>query len=156
DATTIRFTNFICHSGNITNYPIHTCRLKAVQRNKIALYYNGTLNIRANRLTLHFQFVKKANGYKPWLHNYTVDFCDYLRRRNNPILNMLTNAVKDYGNLVHPCPFEGPLLMTGLYLTPRSVPVPFPTGEYGVLTTWKFHNIADIIINVYFEFIEDL
>ncbi|KAH8300154.1 hypothetical protein KR044_010791, partial [Drosophila immigrans] len=156
DAAMLRFTNVICHSGNVTSYTIHTCRLKALQRNKIGLFFNATLNYKVKQLTLHFQSVKKANGYKPWLYNYSVDCCDYLRKRNNPVFNILTNLTKEYTNMIHTCPFEGPLTINGLFVKPSSIPLPLPTGEYGILTTWKFDKNLVVIINVYFEFIEDI
>ncbi|KAH8302037.1 hypothetical protein KR044_002006, partial [Drosophila immigrans] len=155
-ATILKFTNINCHSGNSTVYTIHTCRLKAVSRNKIAMNLNATLNYKASRVYLHYQVVKKANGYRPWLYNISVECCDYLKRRNNPIVNMLSNIIKEYSNFIHPCPFEGRLFLTGLYLKPTSIPLPMPSGEYGSLFTLNFDNMVDVHINVYFEVIEDL
>ncbi|KAH8265668.1 hypothetical protein KR044_004179, partial [Drosophila immigrans] len=156
EASMLRFTNLVCHSGNISLYTLHTCRLKALQRNKIALYLNATLNYRTNHVFLNFQLVKKANGYKPWLYNYSLDCCDYLRRRNNPVLNIISNILKEYSNFIHPCPFEGTQLITGLYLTPSTIPVPLPSGEYGILVTFTFDNDVNVILNAYFEFIEGI
>ncbi|KAH8311917.1 hypothetical protein KR044_008546, partial [Drosophila immigrans] len=171
----LRFTNLVCRSGNISSFPIHTCRLKALQRNKVALFFNATSTYLVNHITGHFQFVKKANGYKPWLYNISADLCEFLRKRNNPIINMVLNIVKNNTNLIHPCPFkvslnlvqldyfnfencfpQGPALITGLYLKPNTIPLPMPTGEYGILTSWKFDKIVNVDVNVYFEFIEDL
>ncbi|KRF99298.1 uncharacterized protein Dwil_GK27606 [Drosophila willistoni] len=41
-----------------------------------------------NKLSVHGQLFKKANGYKPWLINVTFDACRYLRRPNNPAVSM--------------------------------------------------------------------
>ncbi|KAH8274873.1 hypothetical protein KR044_002292, partial [Drosophila immigrans] len=156
DAAVVKFTNIVCHSTNSTIYIINTCRLKALQRNKIVLYYNATAHYKITHLSLHFQIVKKANGYKPWLYNYYMDCCDYLKRRNNPVLNMVTNIIKESSNFIHPCPFEGPELITGLYLKPNSIPLPLPTGEYGVENTFTLNNVTVVKLNVYFELIEDV
>jgi len=43
-----------------------------------------------------------------------------------------------------------------LYLTPKAIKVPMPTGEYGSIITWKFHGKTQAITKLYFEYIEDL
>ncbi|KAH8385333.1 hypothetical protein KR093_010533, partial [Drosophila rubida] len=50
--------------------------------------------------------VKRANGYKPWLYNLTIDACEFQRRRNNPIIKLIFNIFKDYSNLNHSCPYK--------------------------------------------------
>ncbi|KAH8274861.1 hypothetical protein KR044_000382, partial [Drosophila immigrans] len=156
DAVTLRFTNLICHSTHPSKYSIQICRLKALQRNKIALNFNGTAHYTVNKVTLDFQILKKANGYKPWLYNYHVDCCEYLKRHNHPVLNIVTNILKEYTNSIHPCPFEGTQYINGLYLKPNSIPLPLPTGEYGLIMKIKLDDIVDVVFKIYFEFIEDL
>ncbi|KAH8311910.1 hypothetical protein KR044_008545, partial [Drosophila immigrans] len=155
EAVIIRWTNAICESDN-KMFVLHVCRLKAIKRYVTALNFNGTLLQPANDIRVRFQMQKKANGFKPWLIDLRSDVCQFLRKNNNPIMKMMYHVFKDRSNINHTCPFMGPALVTGLYLNPNNVPLPMPTGEYGILTSWKFDKIVNVNVNFYFEFIEDL
>ncbi|KAH8358832.1 hypothetical protein KR093_002778, partial [Drosophila rubida] len=155
EAVAIRFTNVFCKSSNKTRYVVNTCRLRAIKRNKYIFNYDATIIYELCDVKVNVQLVKRANGYKPWLYNLTIDACEFLRKRNNPIIKLIYNIFKDYSNLNHSCPYNGPVLIDGLYLQPGAIRVPMPTGEYGVMTTWIFDSTMKTYANVYFEFIED-
>ncbi|XP_051862465.1 uncharacterized protein LOC127565835 [Drosophila albomicans] len=117
--------------------------------------YDATLLYELYNVKVNVQMVKRANGYKPWLYNITVDACEFQRRRNNPMIKMVFNIFKNYSNLNHPCPYRDSVHLYGLYLKPQLIPIPLPTGEYGLLTTWNFDNKTISTVNLYFEFKED-
>ncbi|KAH8310463.1 hypothetical protein KR044_001535, partial [Drosophila immigrans] len=151
------FTNAFCKSSNQSRYMINICRLRAIKRNKYIFNFDATIIDEIRDVKVNLQVVKKANGYKPWLYNFTFDACEFQRRRNNPMLKMVFNIFKDFSNLNHSCPYRGSIEVTGLYLKPQSIPVPMPTGEYGLLTTWVFNqNKFTSYVNLYFEYVEDL
>ncbi|KAH8311913.1 hypothetical protein KR044_008542, partial [Drosophila immigrans] len=155
EAVTVRFTNVFCKSSNQSIYVVNICRLRAIKRNKYIFNYDATILHEIFESKVNLQMVKKANGYKPWLYNITFDACEFQKRHNNPMLKMVFNIFKDYSNLNHSCPYIGTIQVTGLYLKPQSIPVPMPTGEYGLLTTWNFDNKMTSYLNLYFEYVED-
>ncbi|KRF83618.1 uncharacterized protein Dvir_GJ27102 [Drosophila virilis] len=106
DASNFKFTNVVCDSHNKSWIVFHECRLRVVQRNNITVNLNATLLHPVTVLHINTQILKKANGYKPWLVNVTIDFCAYLRRRNNPTINLVFGLIRTVSNLYHHCPFQ--------------------------------------------------
>jgi len=51
---------------------------------------------------------------------------------------------------------KGPIIIKDLYLTTENLPLPLPTGEYGVVLNWTFNKISKLYTKYQFEFIEDL
>lgn len=49
--------------------------------------------------------VKRLSGYKPFLFDVTIDACQFLRKRNNPVIKMFYSFIKDYSTLNHTCPY---------------------------------------------------
>lgn len=54
---------------------------------------------------LNFRMQKRANGYKPWLGQYTVDFCAFIRKVNHPVIKIYYDIIKSYTTLNHTCPY---------------------------------------------------
>ncbi|XP_046865131.1 uncharacterized protein LOC124459685 [Drosophila willistoni] len=143
DAVIFKMTNAKCETFNKSWVLVYNCRLKAVRRHVTVLNINSTYLHPVNKLSVHGQLFKKANGYKPWLINVTFDACRYLRRPNNPAVSMVFNLFKEFTNINHKCPFYGPQLVEGFYLKPELLRLPLPTGDYLLEITWIFigHNI---------------
>ncbi|XP_046865371.1 uncharacterized protein LOC111519222 [Drosophila willistoni] len=156
NAVIFKMTNAKCETFNKSWVLIYNCRLKAVRRHVTVLNINSTYLQPVNNLWVHAEMFKKANGYKPWLFNATVDACRFLRKPNNPIISLIFNLFKEFTNINHPCPFYGPQLVEGFYLKPELLRLPLPTGEYLLEITWIFDNRPQYFTNVYFEFVEDL
>ncbi|EDW14840.2 uncharacterized protein Dmoj_GI24475 [Drosophila mojavensis] len=105
NASTIRLTNFICQSHNESWISVHVCRLKAINRNKIVLNFNATMHNTCYELSTTLQLYKKANGYKPWLYNSSVDICKFTRKPYNPFAIMIYKVMRQYSNMNHTCPY---------------------------------------------------
>ncbi|XP_033232384.1 uncharacterized protein [Drosophila pseudoobscura] len=174
DAVVFKFTNFVCESYNQSWFVFHNYRLKAVSRNKVLLNMNGTILHPANNISVHSRIFKKANGYKPWLFDIYFDVCQYLRKRNQPFVNIVYGLFKDFSNINHSCPYvvrlyvyveplvhlkfilQGPQIVKDFYLRPELLRLPFPTGDYLVAIQWYFDKKLQFDTNVSFTFVEDL
>ncbi|XP_044251872.1 uncharacterized protein [Drosophila takahashii] len=153
EAPFVKMTNVICESYNKSWVVIHYCRLKAYSRNKTSLHINATLLEPANNIFLKVKLMKKANGYKPFLFDITVDACKFMRRNNHPLLKILLNLIKDVSTVNHTCPYVGLQTVSDFY--DIHIPLPWPSGEYLILGDWLFDRKPQFATNVYFTYLED-
>jgi len=105
NAVVFKLTNAVCESYNKTWLEFHLCRLKAVNRDKVYLNLNVTLHYSVNDVFIKGQLMKRANGYKPWLYSVTFNGCEFIRRRNNPLIKLVWELFKEYSTLNHTCPY---------------------------------------------------
>ncbi|KAH8284875.1 hypothetical protein KR054_002134, partial [Drosophila jambulina] len=54
---------------------------------------------------LRFQVFKKLNGYRPFLFNFTVDGCQFLKGKKNQMTKFFFESFASYSNMLHPCPY---------------------------------------------------
>ncbi|XP_030080829.1 uncharacterized protein LOC115483355 [Drosophila hydei] len=132
----IKMTNVVCISYNKSWVVVNHCRLKAVQRNKTI--FNADLEIihPANEIDMRVQVQKKANGYKPWLFDITIDGCKYLRKPNNPAIKIIYGIFKEFSTINHTCPYVGHQGVAGFYPTIDKFPNPLPSGDYFLILTF--------------------
>ncbi|EDV90986.1 GH22194 [Drosophila grimshawi] len=149
-------TNAVCTSLNKSWVAIHECRLRAISRHKITFNLNATFLYPANDISVRFEVFQKANGYKPWLFNTSVDACRYVRKPFNPFVIMVVNLFREFTNFNHTCPYVGPQIVKGFYLRSNIFPLAIPTGDYLLALTWSFYAKPQFLTNVYFVFKEDL
>jgi len=83
----------------------HECRLKAINRNKTVLNLNGTVLHPAYKIGFEGRIFKKENGYKPFLYNFKIDACKFLKKPFNPIVIIFYRMVRSYSNFNHTCPY---------------------------------------------------
>ncbi|XP_017124462.1 uncharacterized protein LOC108144287 [Drosophila elegans] len=153
DTYFVKMTNAVCKSYNESWVVIHYCRLKAHSRNKTSLNINATFLEPANNIFVKVKLMKKANGYKPFLIDLTIDACEFMRKRNNPVVKIIYKMIKDVSTVNHTCPYVGLQTVSDFY--DIRIPVPLPTGEYLLLGDWIFDAKAQFATNVYFTFVED-
>ncbi|XP_017058844.1 uncharacterized protein LOC108099733 [Drosophila ficusphila] len=156
DAVVFKFTNFKCKSYNESCFVFNYYRLKAVSRDRILLNVNGTALHPIKDVVIHTKLYKKANGFKPWLLETTVDGCRFINKRYDPIFNIAYNIFKDFSNMNHSCPYVGHQILKDFYLKPELLVLPFPSGEYMLAMRWYFDKTSIIETNVSFIFMEDL
>lgn len=104
-AATVKLTNAVCETKNKTWITFDRCRLRAINRNKTVLNVDVNFLHPVHTADLNFRMQKKANGYKPWLGEYTVDFCAFMRKSNHPVIKILIGIFKDFSTLNHTCPY---------------------------------------------------
>ncbi|XP_017059141.1 uncharacterized protein LOC108099965 [Drosophila ficusphila] len=156
DAVVFKFTNFQCKSYNGSWFVFNYYRLKAVSRDRVLLNLNGTVLHPAYNIQLHAKIYKKANGFKPWVLESTVDACRFLKRHYDPFINIIYNIFKEFSNVNHTCPFVGDQIVKDFYLKPELLILPFPSGEYMLRGGWYFDKKLIFDTNVSFIYVEDL
>lgn len=135
---------------------------------------NGTLHYPAYRIKIHGKLFKKANGYKPWLYERTVDACKFMLHKSDPLVSVLYNLMKDFTNINHSCPYvvsqqlsmiavclinklwQGPQIIKDFYLKPELMRVPVPTGEYLLALKWYLDAKPQFGTNFSASFVEDI
>ncbi|KRG02345.1 uncharacterized protein Dmoj_GI25985 [Drosophila mojavensis] len=105
NAALLKLTNARCTVYNESWVKVNVCRLKAISRNKTVFNFNATILYPTYQISINGQLLKKANGYKPWLFNTSVDFCRFIRRPYNPIFILYAKAIRDFVNFNHTCPY---------------------------------------------------
>ncbi|XP_034480071.1 uncharacterized protein LOC117785914 [Drosophila innubila] len=156
EAVVFKFTNAVCQSYNESWVHFNQCRLRAVNRNRNILNINGTILHPVNDVYLHLQILKRANGYKPWLFNVSLDACRFVKKAYNPFAKLIFSLFKEFSNFNHSCPYVGTQLVQGFYLRSEILQLVFPSGDYLLAMTWYFDKKPQFITNVYFVFTEDL
>nr|XP_044248859.1 uncharacterized protein LOC108069610 [Drosophila takahashii] len=125
EAPFVKMTNAVCVSYNKSWVVFHYCRLKAYSRNKTSLNINATFLEPANNILIKVKIMKKANGYKPFLVDYTLDACKFMRRRNQPYMKIIWNMIKNVSTVNHTCPYG---LQTVNDFHDVYIPLPWPSG----------------------------
>ncbi|EDW92539.2 uncharacterized protein LOC6532050 [Drosophila yakuba] len=154
EAPFVKMTNAVCKSYNQSWVVVHYCRLKAYSRSKTSLNINATFIEPANNISVHAKTMKRANGYKPFLFDFTIDACEFMRRRNHPVAKIVWNMIKNVSTVNHTCPYEGLQMVSDFHHI--EVPIPLPSGDYLLLIDWLFDGKPQFATNVYFTFVEDL
>ncbi|KAH8245879.1 hypothetical protein KR038_010522, partial [Drosophila bunnanda] len=156
DAVHFRFTNLVCVSYNKSWFVYNSYRLKAVSRDRVTMNVNGTIVQPVNNVWAHYEVLKKANGFKPWLVKGDVDVCRFLRKNYNPVVRLVFGLFKEFTNFNSTCPLLGEQIIKGFYLRPELLGLPLPTGEYLLTLRWSFDHKLQFDTNVSFVFVEDI
>ncbi|KAH8339403.1 hypothetical protein KR074_004502, partial [Drosophila pseudoananassae] len=151
----IEFTNVKCVSLDKDFCDFDYCYLKSINRTykylslKVKLYKVPITNVSVN-----FSFMKRSNGYKPFLYNITADACQFLKNpKSNPVLGYMHGLFKSYSNMNHTCPFVHDIvvekLSTNFINHQFTQMLPFPEGEYLFKTYWSAYGILRASVNAY-------
>ncbi|KAH8333754.1 hypothetical protein KR059_003052, partial [Drosophila kikkawai] len=151
------FTNFACTSMNKKFAEFGYCVLKAI--NRTYKYVSMNLIIYEKPLTninINFALYKRANGYKPFLYNMTVDGCKFLRNpKSNPVSQYFFGFIKDITNLNHSCPYNEDIILDKLSLEMVNHRIttllPFPEGEYLFQAYWTANNKGSVLFKLYLK-----
>lgn len=131
-------TNAVCESYNKSWVDFGYCRLRAVSRTKVFLNINATILHPVNDVFVKGQLMKKANGYKPWLYSATFDGCQFIRRRNHPLIRLVWELFKEYSTINHTCPYEVRRVNSVKYYNFYNMdPSGLANGEGFLLAVWK-------------------
>lgn len=94
----MKFTNAICVTYNESLAKVPMCRIRAVSRYKNTFNYIVTFLHTIQRIRSRFQLYKRENGYKPFLYDFTLDNCQFLRKPTNILAILLRNQFKNFSN----------------------------------------------------------
>ncbi|KAH8415836.1 hypothetical protein KR222_001914, partial [Zaprionus bogoriensis] len=154
-AINIKLTNIICETFNKTWLTVNECRLRAISRNMTVLNYNATMHYSVYDIVARVEVFKKANGYKPWLFKFSIDWCKFIKKAYHPVANIMFSVIKEFTNMNHTCPYVGDQVVKGLYIKPELLRLPFPTGEYLVNVLFFFDKKVSLVTKIYFTYEED-
>ncbi|KPU75670.1 uncharacterized protein Dana_GF12501 [Drosophila ananassae] len=149
-------------SLHCTNYDeslgvILLCRIKAINRyrNSISIQFRQKTTV--NNVHMRLEFFKRANGWRPFLYNFTFNVCDFLKSRNNMIIGLAYEYVRPYlpiGN--YTCPFKKNHLLkcTDLEFDVEKFRLRFPieTGEYALQLSWIVRKKVTLTLNGSMEY----
>uniref|UniRef100_A0A1I8PLU0 MD-2-related lipid-recognition domain-containing protein n=1 Tax=Stomoxys calcitrans TaxID=35570 RepID=A0A1I8PLU0_STOCA len=140
---TFKFTNIKCLDHDVNFSSFEVCRLKVIGRGIVSLNIKvGLYKTPVTNSTINMAFYKKANGFKPFLYNYTVDICAFFaNRKRYPVIKVFTDLFLENSNLNHTCPYNNAILVKDLVLNEdRFRFLPLPEGEYMLKVKVFAHN----------------
>ncbi|XP_018803400.1 PREDICTED: uncharacterized protein LOC108977890 [Bactrocera latifrons] len=150
----IKFTNIKCVALDKPFSDFAYCKLKALSRNEVALSLRCNIfKSPVTNVSLNVELLKRYNGYRPFLINRTVDFCEFLRHKKRvSVLHIVYNFLERYSNINHTCPYKDYIIVDRLILKPNYFALlPLPAGEYLLKLTVGAYNDWKSIVNVFFQ-----
>ncbi|XP_037814067.1 uncharacterized protein LOC119605163 isoform X2 [Lucilia sericata] len=101
----VRFTNVVCECVDPTFCTIERCDLIAISRDSKNMTLKAVLlQLPITDFELRIQVMKRANGWKPFLYDLTVN-CNFTKKLN-VVTRLIWNGVRNYSNVKHDCPYN--------------------------------------------------
>ncbi|XP_054734467.1 uncharacterized protein LOC129241942 [Anastrepha obliqua] len=154
----VEFSNTECIVTDRSYIYFETCRIKAI--NRTYKYFSMRAKFPrhepVHNISMTFALLRKANGYKPFLYNFTVDACKYIKKRNNPVIKYFHSWFEKYSTINRTCPY-GPQdeIVDKLpisYINHVATEIlPLPNGEYVFHTSWFFYQTKVAIVKLFFQ-----
>ncbi|KRF97568.1 uncharacterized protein Dwil_GK28307 [Drosophila willistoni] len=109
-------------------------------------------------MTINIALYKRANGYKPFLFNFTFDFCDFKRHpKRYPYFYIVEQAFIKYSNVNHTCPYKHNIRIQNWVLTDKMFEkMPLPTGNYRFSLSYGTDGIWRATTDFFLELVEAL
>ncbi|XP_034665160.1 uncharacterized protein LOC117899333 [Drosophila subobscura] len=155
-ASKVEFTNIKCTSLDKEFDDFEYCHLKSVNRSYKYFSLKANLyKIPITKVKVNIALLKRYSGYKPFLYNFTVDACKFLKnRKSNRVVAYFHDLFLAHSNMNHTCPFDHDLLVEKVsidFINKQFTEVlPFPTGDYLFQSNWFAYDINRAEVNVYF------
>ncbi|XP_046810070.1 uncharacterized protein LOC111675229 [Lucilia cuprina] len=151
EALRLKLTKVICKAKDESFVNFKTCHVKAESRNLqyIALYIKF-LQLPINDINVRFRFMKRANGYKPFLYDFTFR-CDFLKRLNL-VSGLVWRWISDVSNLNHSCPLINDFEIKRFenrYMEKELDILPLVDGDYALFINFKVYNSSKFDLEVY-------
>lgn len=103
----IKITNVRCDVLAPESGYFQECKIRAISRNKYSVNIKYYLLQDVNSVNVRFAFVRKLNGWKPHLYNFTFDGCDFLQHPNRyPLIKFVYTVFRKHINVNHTCPYK--------------------------------------------------
>ncbi|XP_054085098.1 uncharacterized protein LOC105214601 [Zeugodacus cucurbitae] len=134
------------------------CSLKALSRNTVSLSLHVQLfQVPVNNVTVNLDVYRKANGYRPFMFNITVDFCSFLKNKKRvPFGKLLMDTIEIYSNINHTCPFDHDIIVKDMVLkTEQMQLLPVPTGDYLLKISVAAYNDYKATVKAYIQVVEN-
>ncbi|XP_036672430.3 uncharacterized protein [Drosophila suzukii] len=128
-----KVTNIKCQCYDKTFCDFPQCELKVLGRGKVGIFiYTKIYQLPIKKVLVNLSLFRKFSGYRPFMYNVTVDFCDYMRNpKRFPWLGVVHDTMLNSTNVNHSCPYNHDLIVSKMVLSDIMLKkTPFPTGSY--------------------------
>ncbi|KAH8420856.1 hypothetical protein KR222_006891 [Zaprionus bogoriensis] len=149
----VEFTNVKCIVLDKDIGDFEFCYIKSVNRSYKYVSVKAILKKPSTDLWVNLSLLKRANGYKPFLYNITVDVCKFMKKGSNSVDTFFASLFRPYSNLNHTCPFKDSLQLEKLpanFLNSKLTTVlPMPNGDNSFSSKWIVHSIPFVELNLF-------
>ncbi|XP_037943677.1 uncharacterized protein LOC119676509 [Teleopsis dalmanni] len=149
----LEFTNIKCKSHDKQFTDFEYCYLRSVNRSYKYMSVKARLfQIPVTNVTIRYTFLRRDDGYTPFLSNFTVDACEFLRSPKDPIAKFFYGLIVQHSNMNHTCPYNHDVFIDKLdtsFLSGKFKGLPIPNDAFILKSTWFAYNIPRADVNVY-------
>ncbi|KAH8242385.1 hypothetical protein KR032_004216 [Drosophila birchii] len=128
-----KVTNIKCKCYDDSFCDFNQCELKLLGRGKVGIFvYVKVHQLPITKVRVNLSLHRKFNGYRPFLYNVTVDFCDFIHHKARyPWFKIVHESMLKFSNLNHSCPYSNDIIVSKMILNDGMLmKTPFPTGSY--------------------------
>ncbi|KAH8410908.1 hypothetical protein KR222_008224, partial [Zaprionus bogoriensis] len=152
------FTNLKCTSFHKVHSEFEYCFLKSINRT----YKYASLKLLLHQVPvedclIHISMQKRLNGYKPFLYNYTMDGCKFMKNPNpgDKVSKFFLSLFRPYSNINHSCPYNNDIIVDKVPISFMNYKLtkilPLPKGDFLITTSWTMKGIHCNDVDVYFS-----
>ncbi|XP_016974689.1 uncharacterized protein LOC108041307 [Drosophila rhopaloa] len=150
------FTNFKCTSLDKQFMDVEACFLKSKNRTyKYLTFKTKFYQLPIQDIEARVEVLKKLNGYKPFLFNFTIDACKFLKGKRNPIVRYFYELFASFSNMNHSCPYNHDIYVEKVpisYLNHQvTVVLPVPEGDYCLHAVYTIRSQPRLEIDIFFR-----
>ncbi|KAH8303928.1 hypothetical protein KR059_005238, partial [Drosophila kikkawai] len=144
-----KVTNMKCKCYDKTFCAFNQCELKLLGRGKVGVY----VYVKVHQLPVTKVIFASLSGYRPFLYNVTVDFCDFILHKTRfPWFKIAHEAISKFSNLNHSCPYNNDIIVSKMILNDGMLEkTPFPTGSYMfqiIAGNPKWQDITQVMVDI--------
>ncbi|KNC29381.1 hypothetical protein FF38_01521, partial [Lucilia cuprina] len=162
----LKLTNMKCNAMDKTFSKFEKCRVKAESRDlQYFQVYIKYYQLPIKEVQTRFYFLKRANGYKPFLYDFTLKCC--FTKHLNSVTSIVWRWFTTVSNLNHSCPltvsrnnltlnsFNLILKILKLkrcenrYLQQQLSVLPILNGDYALFVNFSTNNVSRITMEFY-------
>ncbi|XP_034650194.1 uncharacterized protein LOC117889824 [Drosophila subobscura] len=159
-----KFKSLHCNSFDMDYGEFLLCKIQAINRyrNSISISYLNKQPV-PSHLTVRLEFFKRANGWRPFLYNITLNVCDFLdRNKTKPnnhhrmIFRLAVAYLIPYITRSYSCPFMAnqvlKLVKMEFDVEKFRTRFPIETGEYALQFSLYHKKILKYTVNGSMEY----
>ncbi|KAH8244075.1 hypothetical protein KR038_000444 [Drosophila bunnanda] len=152
-------TNIKCKCYDKSFCTFKQCELKLLGRGKVGIFvYAKLLQLPVRKVFVNLSLHRRFSGYRPFLYNVTVDFCEFVRHKSRfPWFKINHDAISKFSNLNHSCPYNVSILYHDIIVSEMLLndgmlaKTPFPPGSYmfqaiAGIPEWK--GITQVMVDI--------
>ncbi|XP_037807903.1 uncharacterized protein LOC119601196 [Lucilia sericata] len=153
--TIVKFTDMRCRATAPQLMYFKECTLKRDENITKAITLCRIYDKPLKQVKLNVRGYRKRNvGYVPFVLDLTLDWCDFLKNRNNIVLQSMFGLLEKESNLNTTCPIyldytymNASMDNNGVF----AIPFKWPTGDYRFDITIDANEEIRLIVNAFFS-----